>query len=91
MKRRIHLFISGIVQGVYFRHNTLKNALSLGLTGWVKNLSDGRVECVAEGEERALEKLCAWCAGGPYGASVESVTKTYEEFSGEYNTFSIAY
>ena len=58
-KKRIHCYYSGMVQGVGFRYRTMTAARQLGVDGWVKNLPDGRVELVAEGEERILTELTA--------------------------------
>lgn len=89
--KRAHVFVSGRVQGVFFRANTRKQALNLKLTGWAKNLRDGRVEAVFEGEDAAVEKAIAWCHQGPSHASVDNVDVHYEEYTGEFDTFSIRY
>lgn len=89
--KRAHLFISGRVQGVFYRANTRKQALQLGLTGWVRNLRDGRVEAVFEGEESAIEKAIEWCRRGPAHASVDDTEVLWEEPTGEFETFSIRY
>jgi acylphosphatase len=70
---RVHLKISGRVQGVYYRASALQEAQSLGLTGWVMNCADGSVEALAEGEKQKLERLIAWCHQGPQGARVSQV------------------
>ena len=69
---RVHIYVSGIVQGVFFRKNTRKMALQLGVTGWVRNLLDGRVEAIIEGEKEQVEKLIQWCKEGPPRAKVTS-------------------
>jgi acylphosphatase len=89
--KRAHLFISGRVQGVFFRSNTRKKALELGLGGWVRNMNDGRVEAVFEGEESSIEKVITWCHQGPSYASVDDVEVSWEEFRDEFQTFSIRY
>lgn len=89
--KRAHVFVSGRVQGVFFRANTRKQALNLGLTGWAKNLRDGRVEAVFEGEDAAVEKAIAWCHQGSSHASVDTVDVHYEDYTGEFDTFSIRY
>lgn len=66
----IHAFVSGRVQGVWFRANTQKMASSLGLTGWVRNLDDGRVEVMAFGDAETLQKLVEWLGHGPEKAEV---------------------
>ncbi len=89
--KRVHLFISGRVQGVGFRYNTKKKARNLGVTGWVKNLPDGRVEVVAEGEDNELEDLIDFCNEGPMLASVKEVEVSEEDFKDEFSEFSIRY
>ena len=90
-KKRVHVFVSGWVQGVFFRAETRDLARQLGLTGWVRNLWDGRVEAVVEGEDWAIEQLVAWCHRGPCGAQVDDVDVTYEGYTGEYDSFSVVY
>ena len=90
-RKRAHVFVSGWVQGVFFRGETRDLARQLGLTGWVRNLCDGRVEAVFEGEDWAIEQLVAWCHRGPRGAHVDDVDVTYEDYAGEYGTFSVRY
>jgi acylphosphatase len=89
--RRLHLIIRGHVQGVCFRLYTRSEAQRLGLTGWVRNRSDGTVELVAEGCEQALEALHAWCRHGPDYAQVSRVDAEMEPVSGEFADFRIAY
>lgn len=69
----VRLLISGRVQGVGFRQATQQEALRLGVGGWVRNLSDGRVEAFASGSAAAVQALVAWCHGGPPGAHVTAV------------------
>ncbi len=69
----LHCYVAGRVQGVWFRQSTLEQARSLGLVGWVRNLPDGRVECLACGPEAALEALRAWLHEGPPLARVTEV------------------
>ncbi len=71
--RRIHAFVSGRVQGVFFRQSTQEEAARLGLTGWVRNLHDGRVELEAQGEADAVGDLLLWCNQGPEAAQVKSL------------------
>ncbi len=73
MKKQVRLIISGIVQGVFFRGTTQRQARSLSLNGFVRNLSDGTVEVIAEGEEAYLNRLIEWCRKGPPGARVENI------------------
>ena len=70
------------MQGVFFRANTKKKAEELGISGWVRNLSDGRVEAVFEGEEERLNELINWCKESIPLARVEGVEKAKEELEG---------
>ena len=88
---RVHLTIEGRVQGVWFRDSTRKEALSLGLSGWVKNRRDGGVEVIAEGSEDKIKALVAWCHHGPPAARVSRVYKTLEEWLGEFPSFDILF
>ncbi len=90
-KVRAHIRISGKVQGVFYRANTREVATNLGLTGWVKNCFDGKVEAVCEGEKAAVEKMIQWCYEGPPAAAVTDVEVNREEATGEYSRFSIRY
>ena len=91
MKKRIHITVSGRVQGVFYRARTEEKALSLNLLGWVRNLSNGDVEIVAEGEESDLENLAAWCRQGPPSAVVTSVDVAWEETGDDLERFAIRY
>ncbi len=89
--KRVHVFISGKVQGVWFRAYTEAEAKKLGVKGWVRNLPDGRVEAVFEGEDSAVDKIVAWChKGSPY-AKVEDVEVIEEPYKGEFADFKIRY
>lgn len=85
-----HVYISGWVQGVFFRHNTKKQADKLGISGWVRNLSDGRVEAFFEGEKEAIEKMIEWCWKGPALARVDNVEVIWSEPKG-FKNFEITY
>jgi len=87
--KRLHLQITGLVQGVFFRAHTRQEAQRLGLRGWVRNRADGSVEAVAEGPEDALRQLLAWCHRGSPGARVEAVEERWEAPKGEFHVFSI--
>lgn len=80
---RAHVLISGRVQGVFFRDSTAKAARSEGVTGWVRNLRDGRVEACFEGTRQAVESMIAWCNSGPRQADVDDVTVEWEPAQGE--------
>jgi len=75
----IQLIVSGKVQGVYFRASAKKQADSLGLTGWVRNTKDGRVEVVASGSDESICIFRDWCSHGPAGASVKDVEEARSE------------
>jgi len=87
--RRIHLFISGRVQGVFFRARTKEKAEQLRLNGWVKNLHDGRVEALFEGDTDAITHMIDWCKKGPLLSSVTRVDIIEEPFTGDFSSFSI--
>jgi acylphosphatase len=76
---RAHIRVSGQVQGVFFRDSTRQKAEELGLSGWVKNLPDGRVEAVFEGPSERVREMVRWCEVGPQHASVENVDSDFED------------
>lgn len=86
---RVHLFISGRVQGVFYRVSCRDEGGRLGLSGWVRNLPDGRVEAVAEGNASKIEAFIAWCRRGPPDARVSDVEVRREEPKGERELFRI--
>ncbi|AWB26311.1 acylphosphatase [Halococcoides cellulosivorans] len=81
-RRRAHVFVSGRVQGVYFRATTRDRAEDEGVDGWVQNLSDGRVEAVFEGDSDAVETMVAFCQEGPERARVDGVERHDESPEG---------
>ena len=81
-RTRAHVFVSGTVQGVYYRATTRGRATEAGVDGWVKNLPDGRVEAVFEGEKATVESMVEWCHEGSPAARVEDVAVEYEESRG---------
>jgi acylphosphatase len=87
--KRVHVYISGRVQGVCFRAYTLETALSLNLTGWVRNLSDGRVEAVFEGKDESVAAIVKWCGNGPPSAVVHDVDVREETTTGKFYDFRI--
>jgi acylphosphatase len=91
VKARAHVFVSGRVQGVFFRQTTRQQAQSRGVKGWVKNLSDGRVEAVFEGEENAVKALVDFVRKGPRGAVVTDFLVDWTEHTNEFDDFNIAY
>lgn len=91
MKIRAHVFVSGRVQGIFFRSETRHEAKKHGVKGWVRNLRDGRVEAVFEGEEEAVKELIEFCRCGPAGARVTHVDVKWESYTGEFKDFKIRY
>lgn len=87
--RRVHLRIRGLVQGVSFRASARDAAGRLGLKGWVRNLSNGDVESIAEGEDKAVEQFVVWCHKGPPEADVDTVAVNDEPFKGEFADFMV--
>jgi len=86
-RARVHLLVSGRVQGVAFRACTVDEAARLGVSGWVRNLPDGRVEVEAEGDRRALLGLVRFCERGPPAARVDAVAADWKEFRGDLGRF----
>ena len=91
MKVRAHVFVSGMVQGVFFRSETRNEAKRRNVSGWVQNTSDGMVETVFEGEKKDVEKMIDFCQRGPQGARVTKVDVQWEEYIGEFIDFKIHY
>ncbi len=89
MKPSKHFLVTGRVQGVYFRAATQSCARRLGVTGWVRNLPDGRVEALAQGSPSALQEFEKWLWQGPENALVEKVTGEEVNESAEYRDFTI--
>ena len=90
-KAAFKAIVRGLVQGVSYRHFVLRNAQMLNLAGYAKNLRDGSVEVVAEGEREQLEQLLAKLKMGPSEARVERVDVKWEEYSGKYSRFEIRF
>ena len=90
-KKRIHVLVRGIVQGVGYRYFTIKHAGSLGVDGWVRNTPDGKVEAVAEGEEDALNRLLSAMHEGPWSGKVDSLDVDWDHFRGEFKGFGVRY
>ena len=91
MKARAHVLVGGRVQGVFFRSATQSEAWRWNVKGWVRNLPDGRVEAVFEGEREAVVKLIEFCQRGPPGARVKKVDVSWENYTGEFKDFRIRY
>jgi acylphosphatase len=91
MKVRVHVFISGHVQGVSFRYHIKEHAEDLDVNGWVKNLPDSRVEAVFEGEKTAVDQMIEYCKNGPVGATISDVQVLREKFTNEFTDFTISF
>ena len=91
MKIRTIVTIKGLVQGVAFRHHTVRRAQQLKVAGWVRNLPNGDVQGCFEGDEPNVRELVAWCQHGPPSARVDRVTVEEEPYRGEFDGFDIRY
>lgn len=91
MLTRVHIFISGLVQGVTFRMFAKRNAGCLGINGLVKNLPDGRVEIILEGEQEQIKVLVKKLQHGPIWARVKDLEIFEEKYTGEFKNFEIKY
>ncbi|HXZ89661.1 MAG TPA: acylphosphatase [Candidatus Dormibacteraeota bacterium] len=89
MKARAHVYVSGRVQGVFFRNSVADLADSLNVDGWVRNLSDGRVETLLEGEKVNVEEVVEFCRHGPPGAYVRQLEIHWADWQGEFRDFKI--
>lgn len=90
-KARAHLLISGRVQGVFYRAFTEEIAMRLGLKGWVRNTAGGDVEAVFEGERKDIEHAIDLCYKGPPAAHVTGIDVKWEDYTGEFDSFSVKY
>lgn len=90
-KARVHIFIEGEVQGVFYRAFTREIATKLGLTGWVKNLFDGRVEAIFEGKKSDIEKAIEKCYQGPPAAEIKNIAVEWELYTAKFSGFEIRY
>jgi len=88
---RAQVIIHGIVQGVFFRASTRDEARRIGVGGWVRNLPDGTVQALFEGEKKKVEEMIGWCHKGPPGARVTKVEIFRDPYQGEYKQFDIRY
>ncbi|MGD8707528.1 MAG: acylphosphatase [Nitrosopumilaceae archaeon] len=91
VNQRVRVFVKGKVQGVFFRQALKVKAIQNGVFGWVRNLDDGRVEAVLEGNEENVNTLVEWCHGGPANARVEDVDIRNEKYSNEFSKFDVLY
>jgi acylphosphatase len=91
MKIRVSIVVHGRVQGVAFRHYTCLKAHELGVAGWVRNLPDGSVEALLEGEEPAVDSLVVWCQDGPPAARVDRLEIHPGIYRAEYDDFRVVF
>ena len=91
VQKRIHIFVTGRVQGVFFRQSTRVMAIKNNVKGWVRNLDDGRVEIVAEGEIQDIDNLAHWCKTGPANSRVDEFELSEENVTDEFETFEVRY
>lgn len=88
---RAHVIVSGKVQGVFFRAETQREALRLGVRGWVRNRPEGTVEAIFEGDSRLVEKAIEWCWQGSPMARVADVKVQMQDYAGEFDDFAVTY
>ena len=91
VQKRIHIFVTGRVQGVFFRQSTKVMAIQNNVKGWVRNLDDGRVEIVAQGETQDIDNLAHWCKTGPANSRVDEFELSEENISDEFENFEVRY
>ena len=91
IQKRIHIFVTGRVQGVFFRQSTKVMAIKNNVKGWVRNLDDGRVEIVGEGEILDIENLTQWCKTGPANSRVDEFELSEENVTDEFENFEVRY
>ena len=91
MKQRIHIFVTGKVQGVFFRQTLKVMAKKNDVFGWVRNLKDGRVEAILEGDDVNVNRIIEWAHAGPANARVEDVEIQNESHVGEFSKFDVLY
>jgi acylphosphatase len=87
--QRAHIIIHGLVQGVFFRHNTKKLALDLVLKGFARNNEDGTVEIIAQGHDDKIKELIEFCKTGPKSAKVSKINVKFENPKNDFNSFEV--
>lgn len=87
--RRVRVHVRGLVQGVYYRLTMQKTAIMHGVSGWVRNVEDGSVEAVIEGDSENVARVIKWCSGGPDEARVDGIDTHDEDPTGEFTSFDI--
>ena len=91
VQKQIHIFVTGRVQGVFFRQSTKVMAIKNNVKGWVRNLDDGRVEIVAQGETQDIDNLAHWCKTGPANSRVDEFELSEENVTDEFENFEVKY
>ena len=91
VQKQIHIFVTGRVQGVFFRQSTKVMAIKNNAKGWVRNLDDGRVEIVAQGETQDIDNLAHWCKTGPANSRVDEFELSEENVTDEFENFEVRY
>ena len=91
VQKRVHIFVNGRVQGVFFRQATKVIAIKNNVTGWVKNLDDGRVEILIEGDDKCIDSVIAWCDCGPANSRVDDIQINNENYLGSFENFEVRY
>ena len=91
VQKRIHIFVTGRVQGVFFRQSARVMAIKNNVNGWVRNLDDGRVEIVAKGEKQNIYNFVNWCKTGPANSRVDEFELSEENYTGEFENFEVRY
>ena len=90
-QNRVHLFVSGRVQGVFFRQSLKVIAKKNNVLGWVRNLTDERVEAILEGDSKSINSVIDWAKTGPANSRVDNIEISNEEFKNEFSTFEVLY
>jgi len=91
VQKRVHMFVNGRVQGVFFRQATKVIAIKNNVTGWVRNLDDGRVEILIEGDDKCVDSVIAWCDCGPANSRVDDIQINNENYLGSFENFEVRY
>ena len=87
----VHVFVTGRVQGVFFRQATRVTAIKNNVTGWIKNLDDGRVEVLIEGEDKSVDSVIEWCNYGPANSRVDNIEVNNEDHTNKFESFEVRY
>ena len=90
-QQRIHLLVSGKVQGVFFRQALKVVAKKNNVSGWVRNLKDGRVEAILEGDNKSVNSVIEWTSIGPANSHIDDIEVINEEFKNEFSMFEVLY